>query len=168
MSITEASYYVSRRKRLIKILKENLSDDIVKEIGKFTILWAEFEKRYCNNDCNSVKIWDFANSYQVDEKLLRNLSICLKGRVDLYEESVNVYVRYNLVPSGARIPSEKDLGIIQNFIEKDSNLIVGAFLSIYRIRNNLLHGLKCLKELDNQIELFKAMNNVLENIKKKI
>ena len=33
------------------------------------------------------------------------------------------------------------------------------------IRNNLLHGLKIISELNGQIELFKAINLVLENIK---
>lgn len=152
---------------MIEILEESLSDDIVKEIGKFTILWSNFENKYCLNNCNSATIKDFANGYLIDAKLLSNFSTVLKGRAYLYEESIPGYVRYNLVPAGARTPSKQDLEIIRKFIEQDYKLIVGAFLAIYRIRNNLLHGLKTLSELDNQIELFKSMNKVLENIRRK-
>lgn len=38
-------------------------------------------------------------------------------------------------------------------------------MSIYRIRCNMMHGLKIVKQLDNQYELFKAVNGVLESIR---
>ena len=60
---------------------------------------------------------------------------------------------------------------MRDFINLDelvnSDWICGALLCIYRIRNNLLHGLKELSELNGQIGLFKSMNNVLENIRRK-
>ena len=142
-----------------------LKQETILEIGKFCILWAEFEKEHCNNDCNSNLIWQFAQTHKTDIPILQNLSQELNGRVDLYEDNIVHYVDYNLTPQGARKPSVGDLKTIKDFIAfKGENLLAGALLSIYRIRNNLLHGLKNVNELDGQIELFKAINAVLGEI----
>lgn len=55
--------------------------------------------------------------------------------------------------------------IMCQFIEQTGDeLTRGCFLVIHRIRNNLMHGIKLLEELDGQIELFRAANAVLESI----
>lgn len=48
------------------------------------------------------------------------------------------------------------------------DLNCGCLLVIYRIRNNLMHGLKMVEELNNQLKLFKAVNGVLESIRERI
>lgn len=152
----------------MNILGKELDNKTVLEIGKFTILWAEFEKNYCNNECNSNAIWDFVSSYAVNEDLLRDLCNKLKGRIGYLGANENQYINYNLTPERARKPSQADLKTIEDFINfKGANLLSGAMLAIYRIRNNLLHGLKELSDLNEQIELFKSMNSVLENIRRK-
>lgn len=152
----------------MNILGKELENKTVLEIGKFTILWAEFEKNYCNNECNSNAIWDFASISTVNEDFLRDLCDKLKGRISYLGVNENQYINYNLTPERARKPSQADIKTIKDFINfKGENLLAGAMLAIYRIRNNLLHGLKELSELNGQIELFKSMNSVLENIRRK-
>ena len=151
---------------MIKILNENFSEEIVNEIGKFTILWCNFEKEYCNTRCSSDKIRNISMIYSVDECLLRNLSKKLQLRVSDIED-ISSYVKFNLIPLEADQPTEDDRLEMKKFVEyKGDNLLRGALLTIYRIRNNLLHGLKVISELNEQIELFKAMNLVLENLEK--
>ena len=48
--------------------------------------------------------------------------------------------------------------------QKGTDLNSGCLLVIYRIRNNLMHGLKMVEELNGQFELFQAVNGVLESI----
>ena len=43
--------------------------------------------------------------------------------------------------------------------------VCGCLLVIRRIRNNMMHGLKAVSELDKQIELFRSANEVLESIR---
>lgn len=62
---------------------------------------------------------------------------------------------------------ERNVGIVGvlNFINSQGNKnLEGAFYAIFRIRNNMFHGLKGHAELDNQIELFESMCEVLEGI----
>lgn len=152
----------------MKILGKELNNELVLEIGKFTILWAEFEKEYCRKNCSSNAIWEFANDFIVNEDILKDLCKKIKGRIDNLGLNKFEYVNYSLIPEGAIKPSQADLKTIKDFINfSGKNLLAGAFLCIYRIRNNLLHGLKILSELNEQIELFKSMNKVLENIRRK-
>lgn len=152
----------------MKILNEKLNENIVKQIGKFTILWAEYEKQYCRNNCNSTTIRDFAKNYIVDTEILQDFAIKARGRIGRINENEAEYVSYNLIPENANQPNKDDIQEMYKFIEQqgDENTL-GAFLCIYRIRNNLLHGLKAISELNEQIELFKSMNKVLENIRRK-
>lgn len=58
---------------------------------------------------------------------------------------------------------------MQNFMDQTGDdLNCGCLLVIYRIRNNLMHGLKMVEELNNQLKLFKAVNGVLESIRERI
>lgn len=156
---------------MIKIQGSNLSDEIVKEIGKFTILWAEFEKEYCNNNCNDSLLVANKDSFIVDEDIIAKFNTNLHGRVEDFNEDIETYTNYNLIPNNAHRPKDEYIKIMRDFINLDelvkSDWICGALLCIHRIRNNLLHGLKILSELNYQVELFKSMNKVLENIRRK-
>lgn len=155
----------------MNILGEELENKIVFEIGKFTILWEEFEKNYCSNNCNSKKILAFSLTISVDNKILKDFSKELHGRTEYFNEDIETYTNYNLIPQNAHRPKSKYIKIMRDFINLDelvnSDWICGALLCIYRIRNNLLHGLKELSELNGQMGLFKSMNKVLENIRRK-
>ena len=51
---------------------------------------------------------------------------------------------------------------LQNVGRKENYF--GAILLIWQIRNNMFHGSKYHPWLDNQIELFKAMNELLQEV----
>lgn len=54
---------------------------------------------------------------------------------------------------------------MRQFIEQSGDeLARGCLLVLHRIRNNLMHGMKLLEELDGQIELFQAATAVLESV----
>ena len=149
----------------MKIKNVEMKENIIKEIGKFTILWSDFEKSYCHNDCSSNAIWEYSNSNSIDVGVLKEFSHKVQGRAYYFDREHSIYIDYNLIPNGARRPSASDIKTIKDFVEfKGENLLAGALLAIYRIRNNLLHGLKELSELEDQLDLFKSINKVLENI----
>lgn len=57
------------------------------------------------------------------------------------------------------------MDVMKQFITQSGNeLTRGCLLVLYRIRNNLMHGMKLLERLDGQIELFRAATAVLESI----
>lgn len=58
--------------------------------------------------------------------------------------------------------------IMRQFLEQTGDELTRGFLLVlHRIRNNLMHGMKLLEELDGQIELFCTATSVLESIGEK-
>lgn len=153
---------------MIKILNSQLSDEIVTEIGKFSILWAEFEKTL-GNKCSDELLLEQKNNVLIKDEILIKFNSSLHGRIEYFDEDVEAYTNYNLIPENAHRPRDKYIKLMKDFLNLDEfvekDWICGALLCIYRIRNNLLHGLKYIDELNGQLELFKSMNKVLENIR---
>ena len=55
-----------------------------------------------------------------------------------------------------------EIFLTQNAAATDVAKLYGCLLTIYRIRNNFMHGLKDIATLKNQLDLFKAANSILE------
>lgn len=143
----------------------DLQEATVLEIGKFSILWNCFERYWCDNNCNPRKIKSIANAVPVDAEKQAHLAKVLNERRHWFGQLEMDYVRDSLHPGNARSSSEEDMVIMREFMKQDGdNLTCGCLLVLCRIRNNLMHGMKHLEELDGQIELFRAANAVLESI----
>lgn len=143
----------------------NLQEETVLEVGKFAILWNWFERSWCNNSCNPAKIKRIATTIRVDTEKQAHLAEVLNNRRYLFNQLVTEYVDESLHPGNARASHDNDKVIMGQFIEQSGDeLTRGCLLVLYRIRNNLMHGMKLLEELDGQIELFRAATAVLESI----
>ena len=149
----------------MEIYGESLKDELVMEIGKFAILWNCFERFYCNNFCKPQKIKDAAPTVKIDEDKQKKLAKVLNQRRAWFGQVISEYVETGLYPGNARQNQVEDRLLMEKFMEQgDDDLRAGCLLVIYRIRNNLMHGLKCIEQLNDQLELFKAVNGVLESI----
>ena len=150
----------------MKVKGQALKDETILEIGRFTILWNCFERDWCNNHCNPKTIKNKALSFKVDQETQAHLAAVLNQRSYLFGQLKMDYVESSLHPDRARSSSQEDMQAMYQFLEQNgSDVLYGCFLVIYRIRNNLMHGLKSLQELDGQIELFRAANDVLESLR---
>ena len=78
---------------------------------------------------------------------------------------ISDYVTTGMYPENSWNLKEEHLLLIEKFIEQQGNdLSAGCLLVIFRIRSNLMHGLKDIDMLNDQLELFRAINGVLESI----
>lgn len=145
----------------MKIKGELLKDELVMEIGKFAILWNCFERFQCNNNCSPKEIKRIAPFLNVDVKYQAQLAEVLNQRRSWFGQVISEYVETGLCPGNAKPSIEEDKHLME---QSDDDLRAGCLLVIYRIRNNLMHGLKCIEQLNDQLELFQAVNCVLEAI----
>ena len=149
----------------MNIKGEQLKDEMVMEIGKFSILWNCFERFQCNNNCSPKEIKIIAPFLNVDVKYQAKLAEILNQRRSWFGQVISEYVETGLYPGNAKPSTEEDKHLMEEFMEQgDDDLRAGCLLVIYRIRNNLMHGLKCIEQLNDQLELFQALNGVLESI----
>ena len=149
----------------MRIKNFNLNDELVLELGKFTVLWNLFEKKHCRNNCTPSTIERIGNQLVIDEAKRKELYKVINIRRIWFLETAEQYTRISLHPGNARMSREHYINYIRDFIEyKGNDLNIGCLLVIHRIRNNLMHGLKDVQQLNNQLDLFKAVNGVLESI----
>ncbi len=149
----------------MNIKGHNLNDELVVEIGKFTILWNIFERCECYYNCNPTSIKNACEHITIDEKKQSKLSEVLNDRCSWFCQDIYNYVEVSLHPNNARQSTQEDKTKMVNFLKQEgTELSQGCLLVIHRVRNNLLHGLKLLEDLNDQLLLFKAINEVLESI----
>ncbi len=142
-----------------------LNDELILELGKFTVLWNLFEENHCSNNCTPSVIEAIGNQLVIDETKRRELYMVINIRRVWFLETAEQYARISLHPGNARMSREHYINYIRDFIEyKGNDLNIGCLLVIHRIRNNLMHGLKIAEQLNDQLDLFKAVNGVLESI----
>ena len=144
----------------IEINQKCLQANTVIEIGKFTILWNIFEKEKCQNHCSHSKLVQLVSNITSD-KNWEFLANTLKRRAYLTGGNIHIYIDKGLsMGDGISRPEVKQQ--IIDFINSDGrNSLAGGLHAIYRIRNNLFHGLKSWTDLDSQIELFMGLNDFL-------
>ena len=150
----------------MKIRNHNLNDELIIEIGRFSVLWNCFERVQCNNSCNPNSIRAICAKISIDKDKEVALATVLNERRSFYNMIIPEYVQQGLSPIGARQPQEDDKRLMEEFLKQSGDdLTCGCLLTIYRIRNNLMHGLKQIEDLDTQLDLFKAVNEVLESVR---
>ena len=143
----------------------NLQENTILEVGKFAILWNWFERSWCRNNCNPKEIQKIVNSISIDAQKQAHFANILNERRYLFHQIASEYVDISLHPPKARPSSDDDKeAMLQFLLQTGDNQIYGCILILHRIRNNLMHGLKLLEELDGQIELFRAATAVLESM----
>lgn len=139
---------------------ENIDSKTLITIGKFTILWHQFEKEYCDNHFSVRKFSDVINS--------KNLYVEPNKMTNLWNIVNSRYIDRNK-PYGREDDSDEKKQLekeINNFTNScGSPTLLPTICVIYRIRCNLCHGLKDIKDLNNQRDLFEAINDIFLNIK---
>ena len=150
----------------MKIRNYNLDDELIIEIGRFSVLWNCFERFQCNNSCNPNSIKSICAKISIEKDKEVALATVLNKRRSYYNMIIPEYVQQGLSPTGARQPQEDDKRFMEEFLKQSGDdLTCGCLLTIYRIRNNLMHGLKQIEDLNTQLDLFKTVNEVLESVK---
>ena len=151
----------------VKMLERyELQDETIMTFGAFSILWCQYEQAYFESNFN----------YKDLEKWVSSLE-CTKNIGFWYErirEETKQYMGYvNADSIQNRIFSVKNKGkptyrdSIEKFLDGSEFCLIGCFLYIKRIRDNMFHGLKSVYSLDNQRSMINAicgmLNEVLEN-----
>ena len=148
----------------MKIRDFELKNKTVLEIGKFAILWNWFEKEFCENNCNYSRL----KNVRIDSKKQKELADVFEVRKYMFMQVTEEYVDTGLYPDNARRTrtDAEERKVMKDFIDqKEGDTTLGCLMTIYRIRCNMMHGLKIVEQLDDQYELFKAVNGVLESIR---
>ena len=153
------------------ILRYKVDNEVIVEIGKFAILWNEFERKLTgygnNNNYDSYKrICEIITYDETAYKELRNYLICQRN---YRSGKTKDFVEKFLYTSNGIQANKNVITAICNYIDDDgikTEKLCGCLYTIQRYRNNLMHGIKDLSGLDDQLSVFKIINKLLESILK--
>lgn len=144
---------------MVNIIGCDLHKETVLAVGKFAILWNIFEREKCGNHCTTSKIEEL--TFNTSDKWQR-LAEVLKRRQEQFDLTEGQYIARKLRQRGL---NSEQIEKIKRFLQSNGQEdVIGGLFAIYRIRNNMFHGLKEYQMLNTQKELFDAVNNVLESI----
>lgn len=144
------------------ILNKNLDNKTIIEIGKFAILWNIFESQKMGNNCIEDKLKELSSKV-ITSANWKKFACELKKRSEIVSLDTNEYVDSGLSLGKGIMKRNKQ--IVKDFINSNGEgNLDGGLIAIYRIRNNMFHGLKDWTQLDEQIELFASINKIIEEI----
>lgn len=152
---------------MINIWGCNVNDETCRAIGEFTIAWAQFELTFFNNNYTAVT----ANQISVRKTTNETALIMENVRKALLDYANNYYGQKSLVDRLCIRPNEKNyVSPITDFLsDKYSTMtmekkVIAAIYIGSRVRNNMLHGLKDIATLDDQIRIFESLSIYLVHI----
>lgn len=85
----------------MNIKGQELTNEIIMEIGRFAILWNCFEREIFNNNCSSEKIKNNYENISISKEAQYKLANVLKKRSKEVGQFIPDYVNNGLHPSNA-------------------------------------------------------------------
>lgn len=129
---------------------EHLNPVALKAVENFTLMWNVFEGLLCNNRANVKRLEIVAQEISSNHKCQSQMESLFRYYIDRYYNQTGFTDAFRTLNfrSGDR---EEEVAAILTCENPDFKSKVFALLIIlYRIRNNLFHGLKSIDMLNRQ------------------
>ena len=134
-------------------------------ITSFSLLWNLFEGHYCNQRA-SIRAFE-AMVTRIAEKGVLSPS--------RFDEHINYFkLRYisgeqlNTLFQGLCFRPNDRKDLVENVLLGKNNdikdIVLSLIIIVYRLRNNLFHGIKSLHEINGQVDNFKNANGILMKV----
>lgn len=142
-------------------LETPINADEIQQVLSFCLIWNLFESKVCGCSANPTKIMDAVASLPSEKKQVTHFQISLD------------FFRSRYFPNGHEDPRFTDLNFrsadneclarsVLNGSSSDPTAVIQCLLLVvWRLRNNLFHGMKDLSHLTDQNENFEHANKIL-------
>jgi hypothetical protein len=139
----------------------NFTENDLKNIKDFSLLWNIFENLVCDRNCTINRIEERLNLIEFQ---IGDFEVSLNYFKERYRANNNTNERFEFLKI---VPNTRKEFVKQILLENDkntSNIILALSIIVYRYRNNLFHGEKNFMLLNEQEENFSHANQVLITI----
>lgn len=133
----------------------HLSNEAQQAVASFTTMWNFFESTLCNNRASITAFERAIEQYhpnQVTESTAEALKACLSFWRFRYRTSNGFSSRFDGLYFR---PNDRRLDVEQVLTERTHDPkaeMLAVMIIVYRLRNNLFHGLKTIAMLNDQVE----------------
>lgn len=139
----------------------NFTENDLKNIKDFSLLWNIFENLVCDRNCTINRIEESLNPIEFQIEDFENHLNYFKERYTA-DNNTNERFEYLRIVPNARKEFVKQ--VLLGNDNNTSNKILALAIIVYRYRNNLFHGEKNFMLLNEQEENFSVANQVLTSI----
>ncbi|MBB6681447.1 hypothetical protein H4O20_08330 [Aequorivita sp. 609] len=139
----------------------NFTENDLKNIKDFSLLWNIFENLVCDRNCTINRIEESLNQIEFQIEDFEDHLNYFKERYTA-DNNTNERFEYLRIVPNARKEFVKQ--VILGNDNNTSNKILALAIIVYRYRNNLFHGEKNFMLLNEQEENFSVANQVLTSI----
>lgn len=127
-------------------------------VANFTVMWSFFECVLCKNRAGKKSFQIFIDRYKpeyIDKNTLNQFELYLKFYRERYIKKDNA-TEFNNKFNKLNFRNSEDKKLVEKVLIEEKNDIKEKLLAltliIYRLRNNLFHGLKHFIQLNEQVE----------------
>jgi hypothetical protein len=151
------------------------SDSIVEEdipdVLNFCLMWNLFESKVCET-LTDYSLTRFIDKIDYFIKKLKNIEFLINGNQNnpfsYFEERYVTDGKVNYKFNSLHFKSSDRKPLVKSVLEKEEedscSILLALLIIIYRLRNNLFHGIKPIRELKEQNINFEVANRLLANI----
>ena len=139
----------------------NFTEEQLKNIKNFSLLWNIFENLVCENNCNVNRLEQRLNTVEFELADFQKNFEYFKNR---YTENGTTNIRFENLNFRNGDRKEFVANVLLGNDNVTSDIVLALTIIIYRYRNNLFHGLKNFMRIDQQEENFRNANQVLKSI----
>jgi hypothetical protein len=150
---------------LAKTAPGSLNEQERGAIKDFTLLWSLYEGTILNNSANANAIIRTVRSLKNDGKLsMEPLRPAIKHFLDRYYDGIDL--THHFYHLHLRSNDHPDLveRVVRRQSSDDVEILSALLIMVFRLRNNLFHGIKWSYEIQGQLENFRNANNLLMTV----
>lgn len=142
-----------------------IANEVVAEVGKFTILWNLFEDRFLSN----MTLWNICRTITYDHNYGEDMRLFMVAQSHFYENLDSFIDHFVFTNRAIYQASDNQRRVIRAFLNNDLSVsatdrFYGCMILIKRFRNNLMHGIKSPECLIDQLIVFQDINGLLESL----
>lgn len=153
------------RKWILENFRESaeLEQKTIEVVADFTLIWNLFEGVECSTKRGIRQFDQFVNevSDQISDTLLKELLLFWKFR---YVADGDTNDRFDRLTFRRNDQRELVADVLLERNDSTNDIILALLIIVYRLRNNLFHGLKTIDHLNNQRENLSHAIEVLQTL----
>lgn len=130
----------------------NLSIEAQQAVADFTTMWNFFESTHCDNRASIAAFEHVVEQYEPTEVSGEALKACLTFWSFRYRSRDGFSTRFDGLYFRQRDRRDHVEKVLLGEVEGAKEELLALLIIVYRLRNNLFHGLKTLEMLNDQVE----------------
>lgn len=142
-------------------LGTNFNEKDLNNVKDFSLIWNVFENKLCRNNFSINRLQQDLAHRNIDVNLFDSHLSYFKNRYTKNGRFTDLFQNLNLRRNDRQQLVES---VLLGTDTNPNNIILALAIIVYRFRNNLFHGLKEMKYIDQQNENFEIANSFLTKL----